>query len=241
MNARRHPDPSVVAKDALRGIRYAMKRNAKLVVEGGPRQLPEQFEAASTNFLKSAEAFAKTIDRAAKHILGLEYDPKTFGPPAFMASSGGSLNENHLSTNASNLFFALSFASKLLELKDILVSEALCVRILAEDALVDWPVGKQDTASQCAELYLRILHTNVVGDPPGVSSQHNSDRRRDIQKVAFAVSLWAYTERYAFDDSEVDLLEMCCAVTINKADDLLSAKDDQEAVRALFHYALSII
>lgn len=241
MNARRHPDPSVVAKDVLRGIRYALKRNAKLVVEGGPRQLPEQFEAASTNFLKSAEALAKTIDRAAKHVLGLEFDPNSFGRPSFAASSSGSLSESHLSTDASNLFFALALASKQLDVDDILVSESLCVRLVAEDASVDWPVGEQDTASLCTELYLRIVQANVIGDPPGVSSQHNSDRRRDVQNIAFSASLWAYIERDSFDNSEEELLQMCCEVTTMKADDLQSAENDKESVKALFDYALSIV
>lgn len=241
MSVKNHPDPSLVAKDAFRGIRYALKRGAKLVAERGPRQLPEQFEAASTEFLNSAESIAKSVDQIAKQVLGLEFDPKTFGPPSFAGHLEAGHSGQHLSRDASNLFFALTLCAKQLKIADILVSETLCARLIAEDASVNWPVGQQDTAALCAELYRQIIALNILGDPPGVPSQHNADRLSDIRNVAFAAALWTYLERGDYSDSEEDLITMCCDVSAQKADAIAATDSQDEGIRDLFDYALSVV
>ena len=240
MNAKSHPDPSIVAKDALRGIRYALKRGAKLVAEGGPRQLPEQFEAASNDLLNSAESIAKTVDRIAKHILGLDFDPSTFGPPTFATPIDAKSGSENLSQDATNLFFALTLCAKSMKI-DLLVSETLCARLIAEDASFDWPQGQQDTAALCTELFHRITAMNVLGDPPGVPSSHNAERQSDASKVAFAAALWTYLERGSFNDSEEELITMCCEVSGQKLSDLDGETLTTEKVQKLFEYALSAV
>ncbi|MBD0864371.1 MAG: hypothetical protein GDA36_01560 [Rhodobacteraceae bacterium] len=241
MNAKNHPDPGVVAKDAFRGFRYALKRGAKLVVKAGPRQLSEQFEAASTELLHSAENLAKTIDRIAKHILGLEFDPGTFGPPSFATALDAASSDQNLSRDASNLFFALTLCVKHMQISDLLVSETLCARLIAEDASYDWPPGQQDTATLCSHLYRHILAMRILGDPPGVPSQHNADRIADIRKVAFAASLWTYLERGGFRDSEEDLIIMCCDVTEQKSAQLAALAVAKDGIQDLFDYALAAV
>jgi len=240
MNAKSHPDPSVVAKDALRGIRYALKRGAKLVAEGGPRQLPEQFEAASNHLLNSAESIAKTVDRIAKHILGLDFDPSTFGPPTFATPLDSKSGGENLSKDATNLFFALTLCAKNLKV-DLLVSETLFARLIAEDASFDWPQGQQDPAALCTEPFRRRLAMKVLGDPPGVPSKHNADQRIDASRVAFAAALWTYLERGPFNDSEEELIRMCCDVADQKSSDLAEASQETDNLQKLFEYALSAV
>ncbi|MCY4196937.1 MAG: hypothetical protein OXD33_08490 [Rhodobacteraceae bacterium] len=239
MNVRNHPDPTVLAKDAFRGMRYALRRGAKLVVEGVPQQLPEHFETASSELLNSAENLAKRIDRIAEHVLGLQFDTQLFGPPSFATGLNTKSSDQRLSQDASNLFFALTLCAKHMQIPDLLVSETLCVQLIAEDASFDWPLGKQDTASLCSELCRRIILMNILGDPPGIPSQHNACRRIDIKNVAFATSLWVYLERGSYGDSEEDLIKMCCDVTLQRSTTLAEAED--AAVTELFRYALSVV
>ncbi len=241
MQSKGHPDPGIVAKDALRGIRYALKRGAKMVVQNGPRQLPEQFEAASADFLNSAEQLTRTIDSIATHVLGLQFDPATFGPPSFARSEVTQVTDATLSRDASQLYFALTRTIKYMQIPDLLVSEALCAQVIAEDASGDWPAGDQDTASLCCALYKRILATRILGDPPGVSSIHNADRAQDVATVAFATALWVYVERGAFEDTEVDLLQMCADVTQQKSADIKAAGTADEPIKALFAHALETV
>jgi hypothetical protein len=240
MNAKNHPDPSIVAKDALRGIRYALKRGAKLVAEGGPRQVPEPFEAVSNDLLNSAERIAKAVDHIAKHILGLDFDPNTFGPPTFATPLDSKSGGENLSQDASNLFFALTLCAKNMKI-DLLVSETLCARLIAEDASFDWPQGQQDTAALCSALFHRLIAMNVLGDPPGVPSKHNSEKQADARSVAFAAALWTYLERGTFNDSEEELIRMCCDVADQKSSDLASATQATAKVHKLFEYALSAV
>lgn len=239
MNAKSHPDPSIVAKDALRGIRYALKRGAKLAAEGGPRQLPEQFEAASIDLLNSAESIAKTVDRIAKHILGLDFDPSSFGPPSFATPLNVSVGDECLPRDASNLFFALTLCAKNMQI-DLLVSETLCAQLIAEDASFDWPLGNQDSAALCTHLFHQIIATKILGDPPGLSSRHNAEQRSDVVKVAFAAALWTYLERGSYSDSEEELIRMCCEVTEQKSAQI-SETEDAAALTELFNYALGIV
>lgn len=241
MNAKGHPSPSVVAKDAIRGIRYALKRGAKFVVEVGPRQLVEQFEAASSQLVGSAESLAITIDKVAQHILGLEFDPINFKPPAFTASLDANAGRAQISSDAANLFFALSISAKNMGINDLRVSETLCAKLIAEDASCDWPTGEQDPSFLCFELYKRIIGTDILGAYLGISSQHKVSRLADISQVAFATSLWVYVERGSYGETEEELLKMCCDITSQKSLDIVSGRDSDEAIRNLFDYALSVI
>jgi len=241
MNVKNHPDPSLLAKDALRGLGYALERGLRLVVEDDPRRFPEKFEAASSEFLNSVGKLAKTIDLATKRVLGLEFDPKTFGPPSFADSSGAGTSDRYLSRDASNLFFALALSAREMKTSDLLISEVLCARMIAEDVPFDWPSGRQDTASSCMQLYRRIVAANIIGNPPGVAGKFNSKRWRDTRRIAFSTSLWVHVDRGYFDDSEEDLIKMCCDVTEQAVDDILTADRDDEAIHALFERALRII
>lgn len=250
------PSPTVATKDALRRIRFAVKRGAKQVVTKAPRQLPEPLEAASADLLSSAERFARTVDQIAKQILGLQFDPTRFGPPVFAAMQKAgvrdtsvqdtgvqrrAVTEAALSRDASTLYFALTLAVDALGLTHLLVSETRTAQLIAEQAAANWPDGSLDSGARCAALYRQIVACHPLEDAPGTAGRHPTERRDHIRKVAFATSLWVYLERGDFDDSETELVTLCCDVAAQRADPLRAAEGDEAKLRALFSYALSIV
>jgi hypothetical protein len=237
-----HSDPGAVAKDALRGIRFALKRGAKMMmVNNGPRQLPEQFESASSNFLQNSEILTGTVDKIIQRILGLEFDPVMFAAPSFASTDVTKDAHEAMSTDASNLYFALSLSAKHLGVSDLLVSEAICAKLIAEDGSFDWPLAEQSTEFLCSQLCIRIINMNILGDPPGVSSSHNADRAMDVAIIAFATALWVYVERGKFSDTEPELLEMCCSVAEQKRNKITQNMAEEDRFLALFKYALETV
>ena len=250
------PSPTVATKDALRRIRFAVKRGAKQVVTKAPRQLPEPLEAASTDLLSSAERFARTVDQIAKQILGLQFDPARFGPPAFASMQKASVRDTSvqhtglqrradteaaLSRDASTLYFALTLAVDALGLTHLLVSETRTAQLIAEQAAANWPDERLDSGARCAALYRQIVACHPLEDAPGTAGRYPTERRDHIRKVAFATSLWVYLERGDFDDSETELVTLCCDVAAQRADPLRAAESDEAKLRVLFSYALSIV
>ena len=250
------PSPTVATKDALRRIRFAVKRGAKQVVTQAPRKLPEPLEAASADLLSSAERLARTVDQIAKQILGLQFDPARFGPPAFATMQKASVHdtgvqdtgvqrravtEATLSRDASTLYFALTLAVDALGLTHLLVSETRTAQLVAEQAAANWPDENLDSGARCAALYRQIVARHPLEDAPGTAGRHPTERRDHLRKVAFATSLWAYLERGDFDDSETELVTLCCDVAAQRADPLRAAENDEAKLRALFSYALSIV
>jgi hypothetical protein len=233
-----------------------VKRGAKQVVTKAPRQLPEPLEAASADLLSSAERFARTIDQIAKQILGLQFDPARFGPPAFASMQKASVRDTSvqdtsvqrravteatLSRDASTLYFALTLAVDALGLTHLLVSETRTAQLIAEQAAANWPDENLDSGARCAALYRQIVACHPLEDAPGTTGRHPTERRDHIRKVAFATSLWVYLERGDFDDSETELVTLCCDVAAQRADPLRAAENDEAKLRALFSYALSIV
>lgn len=241
MHPKTHPDPSIIAKDAFRGIRFALKRGAKMVVQNGPRQLPEQFEAASSDFLLSAEKITGTVDKIVKKLLGLDFNESKFAAPSFSSQREADDSQSQMTQDASNLFFALSFSAKHLGIKDLLVSELLCARLVAEDASCDWPIGEQSVEALSVELFKRLISTNVLGDPPGVKSSHNTDHLEDVAVISFATSLWTYVERGNFEDTELEILHICSDIAAQKRKDIVENRASDEELSALFRYALDTV
>ena len=255
------PSPTVATKDTLRRIRFAVKRGAKQVVTKAPRKLPEPLEAASADLLSSAERLARTVDQIAKQMLGLQPDPARFGPPAFASMQKASVHDTDvhdtslqdtsaqrravteatLSRDASTLCFALTLAVDALGLTNLLVSETRAAQLVAERAAANWPDENLDSGARCAALYRQIVARHPLEDAPGTAGSHPAERRDHIRKVAFATSLWVYLERGDFDDSETELVTLCCDVAAQRADQLLAAENDEAKLRALFSYALSIV
>ena len=63
--------------------------------------------------------------------------------------------------------FALTLGAKYLGAKDLLVGEALCARLIAEDASFVWSVGEQSIEALSMKLFKWLIATSVFGDPPG--------------------------------------------------------------------------
>lgn len=241
MHPKTHPDPSVFAKDAFRGIRFALKRWRTKVVQNGPRQLPEQFEAATSDFLESAEKLSGTVDKIVKKFFGLNFDETKFKVPSFSTRHDQNDVPSEMKQDASNLFFALTLSAKHLGVNDLLVSEALCARLIAEDASFDWPLGEQSIEALSKELLKRLISTSVLGDPPGVASSHNADHLEDVVVISFATALWTYVERGSFEDSELDILHICCDVAAQKREAIVENRASDEGITALFKYALETV
>jgi hypothetical protein len=117
-------------------------------------------------FLQNAEILTRTVDKTIQHILGLEFDPVMFAAPSFASTDVTKDAHVAMSTGASNLYFALCLSAKHLGVSDLLVSEALCAKLIAEDGSFDWPFVEQSTELLCSQLCIRIINMNILADPP---------------------------------------------------------------------------
>jgi len=241
MHPKTHPNPSIIAKDAIRGIRFAMKRGAKMIVQNGSRQLPEQFETASSDFFQGAKKLTGTVDNIAKRVLGLEFDEEKFQVPSFATGHHQSEPQEQLSLDASNLYFALSLAAKHLGVEDLLVSEALCARLIAEGVSIELPPSELSKEALCVDLFKRLVATGVLGDPPGVESRHNSEHLEDVVTISFATALWLYVQRGTFGDTELEILQICSDVAAQMSGEIVKNRASDKELLSLFKYALDTV
>ena len=146
-----------------------------------------------------------------------------------------------ITQNASNLFFALTLSAKHLGIKDLLVSEVLCARLIAEDAPFGWMISFNSIESQSTEFFKRLIATNVIGDPPGVASSHNTGHLEDAVTISFATVLWTYVERGSFKDSELEILHICCDIAYQKRKYIVENRAHDEGLMSLFKHALETV
>lgn len=232
-------DPGLLAKDAIRGVRFVLKRGAQKVAEKGPRQLPDELEVVSTDILHVAKKIADRADKIVTRLLGLNFDQARISPPKLLSNGGAEYDYQTLSQEALNLYQALSLAAKNLDVKNVLVSEALCARIVAQAA--EKPVPTEDTETKACRLFLELMSRIVIGDPPGISSHHNADHIDDLAMISFSVALWIFVERGSYQDTEIEILQICSDIAKFHRADILEHKSSSSAMIALFKHALDTV
>ncbi len=229
------PDPSI-ARDALRGLRLVLKRGAKLSIEKARVAVPEPFEGVSEEFFAQATKVTHAADSLVQQMLGLDFHEDRFAVPDTLHRSLHDATHSERKRDASNLYFALSLSLRFFGLDQLFVSETVCAQI-ASTARPD----EQSPESACVWLFRQLTEGNAIGNPLVLVQHHTSDERRQIAKVAFAVSLWAFVDRDAFNEPELELLEICCDVATFRSPGIELKLDDENELTDAFKSALKIV
>lgn len=240
MHSKPSHDPGLVAKDAIRGIRFAMKRGAKILVRNGPHYLPDPLEAASSDFLDSAERITIRIDKVIRQTLGLEFDEAEFRPMGIAANNTLG-DQSAISRDASNLFFALTLAAKNLGVSDVFISEALCARLVVGAAEDLTRAPDESSELRAFHLFQRILETHAIGDLPGKPGRTDPERISNIALVSFSVGLWTFVPRGTFTDTETEILQICCDIAKHHSTAISRHLVSEAEIIALFRYALDTV
>lgn len=232
-------NPGILAKDAIRGIRFVLKRGAEKVAQNGPRQLPGKLETVSTDILNTAEKFTEHAGKIVSQLLGLSFDEASITPPELLSNGGTGYDYQTLSRDVLNLYQALSLVAKNLGVKNALVSETLCAQIVARAA--ENPASTENPQTKAGHLFLELMSSIVIGDPPGILRNHNADHIDDLAIISFAVALWVFVERGSFHDTEIEILQICSDIAKFHRGDILEHKSSSSAVVALFKHALNTV
>ncbi len=228
------PDPGIATRDALRGLRLVLKRGAKLSIEKARVALPEPFEGVSKEIFEQATKVTYAADSLVQQMLGLSFHEDRFAVPDTLRRSLKDSTHSEQKRDASNLYFALSLSLRYFGFRQLFVSETICAQIVSTARKED-----QSRESACVWLYRQLIDGNAVGNPPVLVQHHTSEEKRQIAKVAYAVSLWAFVYRDSFD--ELELLEICCDVATFRSPGIELEPDDGNALSEAFNSALKIV
>lgn len=230
------PDPTMATRDALRGLRLVLKRGAKLSVEKARVAVPGPFEGVSEEFFAQANKFTDAADSLVQQMLGLDFHEDRFSAPATLRQSPSGAARSERMRDASNLYFALSLSVRYFDLSQLFVSETVCALIISAARL-----DEQEREDSCVWLFRQLGDSRAIESPSALVRRHTPEEQSQIAMVAFAVSLWSFVDRNAFNDPELELLEICCDVAALKLPeiDLKLAGDNELSVA--FKSALEIV
>ena len=85
------------------------------------------------------------------------------------------------------------------------------------------------------------MDSKAVESPSALVRRQTPEERSQIAMVAFAVSLWSFVDRDAFDDPELELLEICCDVAALKVPEIDVKLADEHELSVAFNSALEIV
>ena len=229
-------DPGIATRDAIRGLRLVLKRGAKLSVEKARVAVPVPFEGVSEEIFAQATKVTNAADSLVQQMLGLDFNEDRFAAPGTLRRSPSDAARSERMRDASNLYFALSLSLRYFDLSRMFVYETVCALIISA-ARPD----EQAREDACVWLFHQLVNSKAVGVPSTLVRRHTLEEQGQIAKVAFAVSLWAFVDRDAFDDPELELLEICCDVAALKVPEIDLKLADENELSVAFNSALEIV
>jgi hypothetical protein len=219
------PPDAAPLREALRGIRFLLRRGGATVAETLTlNALPDPAADLAKRMMRDVEGIARSVDEAAsaaaKSVLGGQDSPSE------------TLDKlvNHSTATAEfgrAIYLALGVVLRRIGVSDAFVSE-----MSARSSFAAWRRDHSDGESEdwAADLTLRLMEARIIRGT--VASGANS---RDAEPVAlFAVLLWLQSDR---SDSENDtVLEAAADIALAKAREVAATvrSADRAAIAALY-------
>lgn len=225
-------------RDALRGIRYAVRKSGHFLNDQTHQVLPDQLNDLAHRAVRRLDKFSDEMERVTS-ALGGPFQKSASPDSTFFSPVGyrPKVPENESEEASRALYFGLYYAFQNMRNHDVLISEALCLDCILE--LEETPeINEPQTLAR--QLFTAMLSKQVFRSAP--SETHDDDAfHSGVTAASFAVSMWFFLSRDLGSIDEQSLLDICCEVTQYSLNDVVTLQNQPETSEPLFARLLDII
>ena len=226
---------NVRVRDALRGIRYAVRKSGHLLNDQSHQVLPQPLNNLAHRAARKLDRLSDEVERATTS-LGGPFQ-KSESPESTVFSSAGyrpKVPESESEEASRALYFGLNYAFQNLCGNDVLISESSCLDCILELENTSEPSKSQTLARQ---LFTAVLNKEVFRS----KLTEDDTFRNHMAAASFAVAMWFFLSRDADSVDEQSLLDICCEVTQYSLQDVIALQGSPENSEPLFLNLLDII
>ena len=226
---------NVRVRDALRGIRYAVRNSGDFLNDQSHQVLPGPLNNLAHRAARKLDRLSGEVERATT-LLGGPFQKSASPESTFFSSEGyrPKIPENESEEASQALYFGLYYAFQSLSGNDVLISEALCLDCILELENSSDPSEPQSLARQ---LFTAVVNKQLFRSKLG----EDDNFRDDITATGFAVAMWFFLSRDKDSVDEQSLLDICCEVTQYNLQDVIALKTCPETSEPLFFHLMDII
>ena len=226
---------NVRVRDALRGIRYAVRKSGDFLYEQSHQVLPEPLNNLAHRAARKLDRLSDEVERVTTS-LGGPFQKSVSPENAFFTNEGyrPRIPDSESEEASQALYFGLYYAYQSLSGSDVLISEALCLDCILELEDSSDPSEPHTLARQ---LFVAIMNRQLFRN-----KLDEDDSFRDNKTAAsFAVAMWFFLSREEDSVDERSLLDICCEVTQYSLQDVIALQNAPETSEPLFLHLMEII
>ena len=236
---RNQTNVNVRVRDALRGVRFALRKSGHFFNDQTDQVLPDPLNNLAHRAVRKLDRLSTEVERVTS-TLGGPFQKSSSPDSTFFSSVGYRPNvpQTESEEAARALYFGLNYAFQSFHGSDVLISEALCLEcILALEKTPDF----SESASLAHCLFTSILEKQVFRHVASETADDDYSLCYSITTAGFAVAMWFFLGRDTDSMNEQSLLDICCEVTEYNKKDVAALPTQPENSEPLFRYLLDII
>ncbi len=225
-------------RDALRGIRFAVRKSGQFLNEQSHQVFPDQLHNLAHRAARKLDKFSDEMERVTCS-LGGPFQKSASPDSTFFSPAGYRPKVPDIESEEASraLYFGLYYAFQNIRGHDVLISEALCLDCILE--LEEIPeINEPPTLAR--HLLTSVLNKQVFRSAPSEPLEDEAFHN-GVTAASFAVAMWFFLSRDADSVDEQSLLDICCEVTQYSLAEVIALQKHPEDSEALFARLLDII
>lgn len=232
--------PDLLVKDALRGLRFAVRKGSEIIASGENTALPRPISETASRFVRRADELCQELESLSSQTLGGPFKKNRMPESSFFGRTGFT-GDGDVVEAAGALYAGLSFAAGKLGKNNPLLSEFFCAEALRAhlDRVSRSPQLSQ--AERASDLFSLVISRGVFRNFSALQPNDVHSGKKIMVVASFAVALWFFASRDAEITGEQDLLESCCQIAAGEMEKIFDNRMDSSAMTELFAYYLDIL
>lgn len=230
---------NVKVRDALRGIRYALRKSGHFLNDQSGQMLPDPLNSLAHRAVRKLDRLSTEVERVTSS-LGGPFQKSTSPDSTIFTNMGYRPNVPQTESDeaASALYFGLNYAFQSFHGNDVLISEALCLECILE---LEKAPDYIESATLACLLFKTVLEKRVFRHVASETTADDSALSNSMTTASFAVAMWFFLGRGIDSMDEQSLLDTCCEVTEYNKKDVVKLPAMPNKSEQLFRQLLDII
>ncbi|MCY6383019.1 hypothetical protein [Hoeflea prorocentri] len=231
--------PDLFVRDALRGLRYAVRKSGHLIADEEHKVLPRPIGDITSRVVKKMDRISQEIETTSSSIIGGPLKKATLPERSFFGANGYNPRDAGRTPEeaAAALYFGLAWSAGQLGSDDLLLSETICLDCINQIRRN----APEQPAAMADKLFRTVLDRGAFRLVEPTRSADEDERIPAVVGAAFSTALWFFLPRDIDVAGEQDLVEICCAVTQDHLAQILEARTDSGQTVELFEQLLNIV
>ena len=232
--------PDLFVRDTLRGLRHAVRKTTHFIADEDNRLFPKPISDITSPVLRKFDGLSQQIEDMSSSMIGGPIRKARLPDAAFFGAEGYDPHDPDRSPQeaGSALYYGLSWAARQLGSDTLLISETICLECMKH---LKRDMEPRSAAALAERLACSILDRRVFRRLPFRSTTPQDARSRIVVGAAYTCALWFFVPRGIGGVQEEELMEICCTVTKDHLDQILTIRAESGSTEALFEDLLAIV